>query len=28
MTEKEVTLRIPLADALTRVDVDPDQAVL
>jgi len=28
MTEKEVTLRIPLADSLTRVEVDPDQAVL
>jgi aminopeptidase N len=28
MTEKEVTLRIPLADSLIRVDVDPDQAVL
>jgi aminopeptidase N len=28
MTDKEVTLRIPLTDSLTRVDVDPDQAVL
>lgn len=28
MTEKEVTLRVPVAAPLTRVDVDPDQAVL
>jgi aminopeptidase N len=28
MTEKEVTLRIPLPGPLTRVDLDPDQAVL
>jgi aminopeptidase N len=28
MTEKELTLRIPLPGPLTRIDVDPDQAVL
>ncbi len=28
MTEKELTLRIPLPGGLTRVDIDPDQAVL
>jgi aminopeptidase N len=28
MTEKEVTLRIPVSGPLTRVDVDPDQAIL
>jgi aminopeptidase N len=28
MTEKELTLRVPLSEPLARLDVDPDQAVL